>query len=126
MEAPCLLILTLFVQGLQVNGEDVTRNGAETPENDEATSKTPRQLDTVAQQMKFSAILKLLLEGLHGIPASCEIADEDLRPFFLRWLEKELEVLHKMSDYGIAVEESDSEDEQQPDGQPGQMPLVIG
>ena len=75
-------------------------------------SKETRQLDVMAQQMKFSAILKLLINELHGLPSSCEIADEDLRPFFLKWLEKELEVLHKMSDYGSVAEESDEEDEE--------------
>lgn len=61
--------------------------------------------------MKFSAMLKLLINELHGLPFSCAIADEDLRPFFLKWLEKELEVLHKMSDYGSVAEESDDEEE---------------
>ena len=74
-------------------------------------SKETRHLDVVAQQMKFSAILKLLINELHGLPFSCAIADEDLRPFFLKWLEKELEVLHKMSDYGSVAEESDDEAE---------------
>ncbi|KAJ7385421.1 DmX-like protein 1 [Desmophyllum pertusum] len=74
-------------------------------------SKETRHLDVVAQQMKFSAMLKLLINELHGLPSSCEIADEDLRPFFFKWLEKELEVLHKMSDYGSVAEESDDEEE---------------
>lgn len=74
-------------------------------------SKETRHLDVVAQQMKFSAMLKLLINELHGLPSSCEIADEDLRPFFLKWLEKELEVLHKMSDYGSVAEETDDEEE---------------
>lgn len=76
-----------------------------------AKSKETRHLDVVAQQMKFSAILKLLINELHGLPSSCEIADEDLRPFFIKWLEKELEVLHKMSDFGSVAEESDDEEE---------------
>ena len=74
-------------------------------------SKETRHLDVVAQQMKFSAMLKLLINELHGLPSSCEIADEDLRPFFMKWLEKELEILHKMSDYGSVAEESDEEEE---------------
>ena len=74
-------------------------------------SKETRHLDVVAQQMKFSAMLKLLINELHGLPSSCEIADEDLRPFFIKWLEKELEILHKMSDYGSVAEESDEEEE---------------
>jgi len=76
-----------------------------------AKSKETRHLDVVAQQMKFSAMLKLLINELHGLPSSCEIADEDLRPFFIKWLEKELEILHKMSDYGSVAEESDEEEE---------------
>ena len=83
-------------------------------------NKKTRHLDAVAQQMKFSAILKILLNELHGIPASCEIANEDLRPFFMRWLEMELEVLHKMSDYGITAEDSDDEQDEQPDNLSGQ------
>ena len=74
-------------------------------------TKEIRHLDVVAQQLKFSAILKLLINELHGLPSSCEIADEDLRPFFVKWLEKELEVLHKMSDYGSVAEERDDEEE---------------
>ena len=73
--------------------------------------KETRHLDVVAQQMKFSAIIKLLINELHGLPSSCEIADEDLRPFFIKWLEKELGVLHKMSDYGIVAEESENEED---------------
>lgn len=76
-----------------------------------AKPKETRHLDVVAQQMKFSAMLKLLINELHGLPSSCEIADEDLRPFFIKWLEKELEILHKMSDYGSVAEESDEEEE---------------
>ena len=76
-----------------------------------AKSKETRHLDVVAQQMKFSAMIKLLINELHGLPSSCEIADEDLRPFFIKWLEKELEVLHKMSDYGSVAEETDDEEE---------------
>ena len=74
-------------------------------------TKETRHLDVVAQQLKFSAILKLLINELHGLPSSCEIVDEDLRPFFVKWLEKELEVLHKMSDYGSVAEERDDEEE---------------
>ena len=73
-------------------------------------SKETRHLDAVAQQMKFSAILKLLINELHGLPFSCAIADEDLRPYFLKWLEKELEILHKVSDYGSVADESDDEE----------------
>ena len=72
-------------------------------------SKETRYLDVVAQQMKFSAILKLLLNELHGLPSSCEVADEELRPYFLKWLGKELEVLHRISDYGSVAEDIEDE-----------------
>ena len=74
-------------------------------------TREARQLDVVGQQMKFSAILKLLLDELYSIPASCEIAGEDVRPFFLKWLEKEMKVLHKLADYGTVAEESDDEED---------------
>ncbi|KAK3717892.1 hypothetical protein QZH41_014895, partial [Actinostola sp. cb2023] len=73
-------------------------------------SKEIRFVDVIAQQMKFSAILKLLLDELHGLPAACEIADEDLRSFFMRWMEMEFAVLHKMADYGSKVNDSDVEE----------------
>ena len=84
---------------------------SQSSESTTAKAKETRHLDVVAQQMKFSAMLKLLINELHGLPSSCEIADEDLRPFFIKWLEKELEILHKMSDYGSVAEESDEEEE---------------
>lgn len=117
------------VNGLESNQSSYPNNSYETNEdseynkdntasdskvhNDELPSKPKetRHLDVVAQQMKFSAIIKLLINELHGLPSSCEIADEDLRPFFIKWLEKELGVLHKMSDYGIVAEESEDEEE---------------
>lgn len=99
-------------------GEDSQRETANSEDDaDVQNGEVPvlksetRHLDAVAQQMKFSAMLKLLINELHGLPFSCAIADEDLRPFFLKWLEKELEVLHKMSDYGSVAEESDDEEE---------------
>lgn len=94
-------------------GKDSLVDDAKLPNNESTTakSKETRHLDVVAQQMKFSAMLKLLINELHGLPSSCEIADEDLRPFFIKWLEKELEILHKMSDYGSVAEESDEEEE---------------
>ena len=91
------------------SADDVKLENADLPV---LKSKETRQLDVMAQQMKFSAILKLLIHELHGLPSSCEIADEDLRPFFLKWLEKELEALHKMSDYGSVAEDSDDEVEE--------------
>ena len=94
-------------------GKDSLVDNANLPSGESTTSKSKetRHLDVVAQQMKFSAMLKLLINELHGLPSSCEIADEDLRPFFIKWLEKELEILHKMSDYGSVAEESDEEEE---------------
>ncbi|EDO42278.1 predicted protein, partial [Nematostella vectensis] len=72
--------------------------------------KEVRNLDVIAQQMKFSAILKLLLDELHGLPAACELADEDLRSFFMRWMEMEFDTLHKMADYGAVMDLADSEE----------------
>lgn len=56
-------------------------------------------------------MFKFLINELYGLFLSCEIVDEDLRLFFIKWLEKELEILYKMLDYGSVVEESDEEEE---------------
>ncbi|XP_068740234.1 dmX-like protein 2 [Montipora capricornis] len=99
------------------NGEaENVENSAEIANDEDAVvtvfkSKETRHLDVVAQQMKFSAMIKLLINELHGLPFSCVIADEDLRSYFLKWLEKELEILHKMTDYGSVAQESDDEED---------------
>lgn len=56
-------------------------------------------------------MFKFLINELYGLFLSCEIVDEDLRLFFIKWLEKELEIFYKMLDYGSVVEESDEEEE---------------
>lgn len=61
--------------------------------------------------MKFFVIIKFLINELYGLLLSCEIVDEDLWLFFIKWLEKEFRVLYKMFDYGIVVEESEDEEE---------------
>lgn len=61
--------------------------------------------------MKFFVIIKFLINELYGLLLSCEIVDEDLWLFFIKWLEKEFGVLYKMFDYGIVVEESEDEEE---------------
>lgn len=56
-------------------------------------------------------MFKFLINELYGLFLSCEIVDEDLRLYFIKWLEKELEIFYKMLDYGSVVEESDEEEE---------------
>ena len=106
-----------------LNGESGSAPAKEDPDEPDVTeaaatkSKEIRHIDVIAQQMKFSAILKMLLDELHGLPAACEIADEDLRSFFMRWMEMEFAVLHKMADYGTKANEVEI-DEPAPDTSP--------
>ena len=55
--------------------------------------------DVAALQIKYVTIFKCLIEELRSLPSTCTIEGVKLRPTVAHLLERELEVLHSLSDY---------------------------
>ena len=64
--------------------------------------------DIMAQQLKFIACLKVMMEELSTLATGFEVDGGQLRFQLYIWLEKEVEVLKQLTNYGRGVETSSS------------------
>lgn len=71
-----------------------------------APSKVPKghQLDIMAQQLKFIACLKILMEELSTLATGFEVDGGQLRYQLYVWLEKEVEAMTQLCNYSNNVE----------------------
>lgn len=67
---------------------------------DNLKSDQPKQIDIFAQQYAFIACLKVLMEEMHTLATGFEVDGGQLRFQLYIWLEKEVEVLQFLSNYG--------------------------
>uniref|UniRef100_A0A336LP03 CSON007414 protein n=1 Tax=Culicoides sonorensis TaxID=179676 RepID=A0A336LP03_CULSO len=70
-----------------------------------------KQLDIMAQQLKFIACLKILMEELSTLATGYEVDGGQLRYQLYVWLEKEVEALKQLCNYSNANVECYSKDE---------------
>ncbi|XP_030754716.1 dmX-like protein 2 isoform X2 [Sitophilus oryzae] len=89
----------------------------ETKENIE--EEIQNQVDIMAQQLKFVACLKILMEELSTLATGFEVDGGQLRYQLYIWLEKEVEALRELCSYTTSdvVESSDLETSPEPEGQ---------
>ncbi|KAK8379722.1 hypothetical protein O3P69_019607 [Scylla paramamosain] len=59
----------------------------------------PKQLDIMAQQLKFISCLKMMMEELATLATGCEVDGGQLRYQLYIWLEREVEALKEVCDY---------------------------
>ncbi|XP_046679181.1 dmX-like protein 2 [Homalodisca vitripennis] len=68
-------------------------------EVDGETEKAVGQLDIMAQQLKFVACLKILMEELSTLATGYEVDGGQLRYQLYLWLEREVEALRQLCNY---------------------------
>ena len=81
----------------------IQNNISDTDESDSTTRKTDlaeEQKDITSLQLKYITVFKCLIEELRSLPSTCTLEGVKLRPTVAHLLERELEVLHKLCDYG--------------------------
>ncbi|XP_076252311.1 rabconnectin-3 alpha isoform X2 [Rhynchophorus ferrugineus] len=77
------------------------------------------RVDIMAQQLKFVACLKILMEELSTLATGFEVDGGQLRYQLYIWLEKEVEALRELCNYTTSdcIESSDLETSPEPEGQ---------
>ena len=64
--------------------------------------------DVASLHVKYISVFKCLIEELRSLPSTCTLEGVKLRPTVAHLLERELEALHKLCDYGF--QEGDDDD----------------
>lgn len=70
----------------------------------EDVAKTAGQLDIMAQQLKFVACLKILMEELSTLATGFEVDGGQLRYQLYVWLEREVDALRQLCNYSSNVD----------------------
>ncbi|XP_033329143.2 rabconnectin-3 alpha isoform X7 [Megalopta genalis] len=70
-------------------------------ENEEKNGKASGQLDIMAQQLKFVACLKILMEELSTLATGFEVDGGQLRYQLYVWLEREVDALRQLCSYSV-------------------------
>ncbi|XP_015601429.1 dmX-like protein 2 isoform X2 [Cephus cinctus] len=73
-------------------------------EKDEDPAKQTGQLDIMAQQLKFVACLKILMEELSTLATGFEVDGGQLRYQLYVWLEREVDALRQLCSYSTSVD----------------------
>nr|KAG5690690.1 hypothetical protein BaRGS_013476 [Batillaria attramentaria] len=95
----------------ELDGEDEDEDEEEDEVDDKEETKPPEQkLDIMAQQYKFIACLKVLMEELSTLATGFEVDGGQLRYQLYIWLEKEVEVLKILCNYGMPEEQLPAQD----------------
>ncbi|XP_050306486.1 dmX-like protein 2 isoform X3 [Anthonomus grandis grandis] len=86
---------------------------------EEREEEAQNQVDIMAQQLKFIACLKILMEELSTLATGFEVDGGQLRYQLYLWLEKEVEALRELCNYtaGDLIESSDLEASPEPENQ---------
>ncbi|XP_017883774.1 dmX-like protein 2 isoform X2 [Ceratina calcarata] len=72
------------------------------PEKDDSGVKSSGQLDIMAQQLKFVACLKILMEELSTLATGFEVDGGQLRYQLYVWLEREVDALKQLCNYSVS------------------------
>lgn len=80
-------------------------------EINESNKESVAPLDIMAQQLKFVACLKILMEELSTLATGFEVDGGQLRYQLYVWLEKEVEALKQLCNYSSSESESTASDE---------------
>lgn len=96
----------------KLKAEDETKENKEMQENENAeNSERIAPLDIMAQQLKFVACLKILMEELSTLATGFEVDGGQLRYQLYVWLEKEVEALKQLCNYSSSDSETTANDD---------------
>lgn len=70
----------------------------------EDVAKSAGQLDIMAQQLKFVACLKILMEELSTLATGFEVDGGQLRYQLYVWLEREVDALRQLCSYSTSAD----------------------
>ncbi|KAK9294166.1 hypothetical protein QLX08_011144 [Tetragonisca angustula] len=88
---------------MKLDKKEVTDDLKETQlEKNEKIDKSPGQLDIMAQQLKFVACLKILMEELSTLATGFEVDGGQLRYQLYVWLEREVDALRQLCNYSVS------------------------
>lgn len=93
--------------GMSIDKKDVTQDNTKTISNtsdNTLNDKQHGQLDIMAQQLKFIACLKILMEELSTLATGFEVDGGQLRYQLYVWLEREVEALKQLCNYSTSSE----------------------
>ena len=76
-------------------------------EEDTDNVPVPTKIDIMAQQLKFMACLKIMMEELSTLATGFELDGGVIRHQLYVWLEKEVDALNELCNYGGATKSSD-------------------
>ena len=76
-------------------------------EEDTEQTSAPTKIDIMAQQLKFMACLKIMMEELSTLATGFEADGGVIRQQLYLWLEKEVEALNELCNYGGSGKASD-------------------
>lgn len=79
--------------------EEQTETEIEDDKNVDQDNEVIEQIDIMAQQLKFVACLKILMEELSTLATGCEVDGGQLRYQLYMWLEKEVQALRELCNY---------------------------
>lgn len=91
--------------GMKIDAsKDNTKINVETSDNINSSHKNDKhgQLDIMAQQLKFIACLKILMEELSTLATGFEVDGGQLRYQLYVWLEREVEALKQLCNYSTS------------------------
>ncbi|XP_017781826.1 PREDICTED: dmX-like protein 2 isoform X2 [Nicrophorus vespilloides] len=97
--------------GLKMGGKKEVDEDVD--EDEEKSKSAGEQIDIMAQQLKFVACLKILMEELSTLATGFEVDGGQLRYHLYIWLEKEVEALRELCNY-TSSDLTDSNDLEQP------------
>lgn len=84
---------------------DKSKDGFDDQPNEEEDEVGIEQIDIMAQQLKFVACLKILMEELSTLATGCEVDGGQLRYQLYIWLEKEVQALRELCNYASDLTE---------------------
>ncbi|XP_030381698.1 dmX-like protein 2 isoform X2 [Scaptodrosophila lebanonensis] len=95
------------------------------PKSNIKTSGGEIKMDIMAQQLKFVACLKILMEELSTLATGFEVDGGQLRYQLYMWLEREVEALKQLCNYCSSEQTGDGSDEQSGDAKDKDMNASI-
>ncbi|XP_076665130.1 rabconnectin-3 alpha isoform X3 [Andrena cerasifolii] len=86
---------------MKLDKKETKGNDTKLSEKEEKSTKLSGQLDIMAQQLKFVACLKILMEELSTLATGFEVDGGQLRYQLYVWLEREVDALRQLCNYSV-------------------------
>lgn len=104
-------------QGNKVNGniikDSITNNPITNGEEKIIKESSIRNIDFIAQHLKFIAILRIMMDEMATLASGFEIDGGQLRFELFKWLERECAILHEICDFRFETKQFNLSDEEE-------------